>query len=151
MTTTDNTAQSWRDLTDQLTTEQITQLDSAKWPDEAERLEIAREMAARNLLQVALADVAAPAGTTKAGAWYAVGDEQASRTLYADTWPVGNVTAIVIGEQLADGSATWQLEIHEVERTNGDLTAEQARELARVLLDAADKLDQLDGTSPPFM
>ena len=150
MNTIDNTAQTWRDLTDQLTPEQIGQLESARWPDDAERLDIARDFAARNLLQVSLADVAAPAGTTKAGAWCADGTDT-KRTVYAGLWHVGNVITEIFGEQSADGSTVWQIECREADSTDGTITAEQARALALVLTDAAELLDKLDGTSPPFV
>jgi hypothetical protein len=148
--TIDNTAQTWRDLTEQLTPEQIERLETSKWPDAADLLDMARDFAARNLLQSALADVAAPAGTTKAGAWCADGTDT-KRTVYAGRWHLGNVIVEIVGEQSADGAATWQIECREADSTYGDLNAEQARELALVLTDAAELLDRLDGTAPPFV
>jgi hypothetical protein len=44
---TDNTATTWRDLADQLTTKQITQLDSSRHMQPGEPLDIARDMAAQ--------------------------------------------------------------------------------------------------------
>ncbi len=153
MNSTDNTAQTWRDLTDQLTTEQIVMFSEAEHRPPEDLLDAARHYAAQNVLQAVMAQVAAPAGTVDTSQWCdgLDDDETPSRTLYGERWCVGNVTAILIGEQRGDGSATWQIEFHEVDGTNGEVNAEQARELARVILDAADKLDQLDGTSPPFM
>ncbi len=150
MNTIDNTAQTWRDLADQLTPEQIGRLETAKWPDAADLLDVARDFAATNRLQASLADVAAPAGTTKAGAWGADGTDT-KRTVHAGLWHVGNVIVEIVGEQSANGAATWQIECRESDSTYGAITAEQARELAQVLTDAAELLDKLDGTAPPFV
>ncbi len=150
MSTTDNTAQTWRDLTDQLTPKQIERLTDGKHMQPDELLDIARDYAAHNLLQASLADVAAPASITKAGAWGADGTDT-KRTVYAGLWHVGNVIVEIVGEQSADGAATWQIEVREAERTEGTITAAQSRELALALTDAAELLDRLDGTAPPFV
>ena len=146
----EDTATHWRDLADQLTPEQIGRLETARWPDADELLDIARDFAATNLLQVRMADVAAPADTLKTGAWGADGTDT-KRTVYAGLWNTGNVIVEIVGEQSADGAVVWRLECREADRTEGDLMAGQARELARVLTDAADLLDRLDGTAPPFV
>jgi hypothetical protein len=148
--TIDNTAQTWRDLTEQLTAEQIQRLTDGRHMQPDELLDIARDFAATNLLQASLADVAAPAGTTKAGAWCADGTDT-KRTVYAGLWHVGNVIVEIVGEQSADGAAAWQIECREADSTYGTITAEQARELALALTDAAELLDKLDGTAPPFV
>ena len=150
---TDNTATTWRDLADQLTAKQIAQLDNGRGQQPGDLLDIARDMAAQNLLQLSLSDVPAPHGATDVGAWCQDDDKigSSSRTVYGGRWTVGNATVVIAGEQHATGATSWQIEVQHAENTVGDLTAEQTRELSRVLAVAADRLDQLDGTAPPFM
>lgn len=149
MTTTDNNAQTWKDLADQLTPEQIENFAAAAHRTPEDLLEAARHWAGQNMLQHTMADVAAPAGTTKTSPWYHDG-EITNRAISAGCWDIGNVTAEISGEQTADGAATWHIEVRESD-SFGEITAKQARELALVLLDAADKLDVLTGVTPPFM
>ena len=146
----DNTAQTWRDLTDQLTAEQIVRLDGGRHMQPDELLDVARDMAAQNLLQAALADIAAPDGATEVRAW-CTDDDGVHRTVYGGRWTVGNTIVVIVGDQDSTGAVTWQIEVQHDERTVGDLTAEQTRELSRVLTVAADQLDRLTGELPPFM
>lgn len=139
---TDGNAQTWQELADQLTPEQIAMFSESVNRTADELLDEARDYASQNLLQSALADVAPPAGTIEVSPWYHDGDI-ASRTIYAGRWHVGNITAMITGDQTAGGASTWQIEFREDEGTCGDLTAAQARELAQVLLEAADRLDRL--------
>jgi hypothetical protein len=144
-----NTATTWRDLTDQLTTVQQQQLtDGEHHTSPADLLDVARDYAIHNLLQITHAEIPVPAGV-KATAWY--DDDGAHRTLYGGRWTVGNVTVVLVGDQDATGAVGWQIEVQHVENTVGDLNAEQTRELSRLLVTAADQLDQLDGTAPPFV
>jgi hypothetical protein len=70
-------------------------------------------------------------------------------TIPADALP-GSLTEWIpwTGEQFGRGFAAYTIA---VEGEIGDLTAEQAQELAAALARAADILDRADGTAPPFM
>jgi hypothetical protein len=148
MTTTDNTATDWRDLKDQLTAEQIVRLENGRHMQPGELLDIARDMAAQNLLQAAHADVPLPDGVT-ATSWY--DDGGAHRTVYGGRWTVGTVIVAIVGGQDTAGAIAWQIEVQPVDGTVGALCAHQCRELSAVLAVAADRLDQLTGTAPPFV
>lgn len=144
--TTDNVT-NWTGLRDELTPEQIAMFtDAGHRPDE-ELLDAARHYASQNMLQKVLAHIATPDGAVETSSWYGSlgSDEPPTRTLYGQRWCVGNVKVRLIGEQSSDGTTTWQIEFREVEGTNGDVDSGQARELAQVLIDAADRLDQLNG------
>ncbi len=142
------TTQTWRDLRDQLTATQIQQLEAgARVQQPADLLDIAKDMAAQNLLQSALTDVPIPAGSTDVRLWHQ-DDDGAHRTVYGGRWTVGNADVVIVGEQDVTGATEWQIEVQHVENTVGDLTAEQTRELSRVLADAADTLEQLRDGNP---
>ena len=150
MNSTDNTATTWRDLADQLTPEQVKHLTEATFMPPDELLEIARDHAGQNLLQLSLADVPLPAGATGAKIWWQ-DSTGTSRTIHGGQWTAGNAVVAISGDQDATGAATWQIEIYPADDTVRGLTAADARELVQVLAVAADKLDQLDGTAPPFV
>lgn len=145
-----NATTSWRDYADQLTAEQWSRLDAATHMSADDLLDLARDWIATNELQARMSHIAVPAGAVRVSVWSDDG-ERIGRDLYGSEHRVGNVVATLRGEQDGDGATTWQIEIDPAKHTLGDITAAQARELARVLLDAADALDRLDGTSPPFM
>lgn len=149
---TDNTAQTWRDLHDQLTAEQIVRLEaSSRMQQPGDLLDVARDMAAQNLLQLSLSNVPAPDGATDVGAWHHDDDTgSSSRIVYGGRWTVGNAIVEIVGDQDDTGATAWQIEVQHVENTVGDLSAEQTRELSRVLTVAADQLDRLTGELPPF-
>jgi hypothetical protein len=140
----------WRTV-EGLTDEQTARLTAGTHMKPDELLDIARDYAAQNQLQAALADIPAPPGAISAGAWWQWHDEAATRTVYGNRWEVGNAVIVVMGEQSADGAARWQIEVQAVDGTNGDITAAQARELAAALVQAAQELDRLTGDAPPFM
>ena len=148
---TDNTATTWRDLADQLTTVQIQQLtDGERHTSTTELLDVARDFAGHNLLQITHADVPVPAGATGAKIWWQ-DSTGTSRTIHGGQWTAGNAVVAISGDQDATGAATWQIEIYPPDDTVRGLTAADARELVQVLAVAAAKLDQLDGTAPPFV
>jgi hypothetical protein len=147
---TETTTANWRDITG-LTVEQTVQLAAGtNLMTEAELIELARQMAAQNLLQASLTHIPVPAGAVTVSAWYNDG-ETTTREVYGTAWNVGNANARITGEQASSGVARWRVEVDPVERTIGDLTAAQAREMAAVLVQAADELDRLTEESPPFM
>lgn len=142
---------SWRDIADQLTPEQVDQLNGgADLMTAADLLDIARDFAARNLRQMAHADIPAPAGAVQVRNWCPNDDGTAVRDVYGNRWRVGNVIAVIAGEQSSDGAVVWRVELQAADGTLGDVNADQCRELAAVLAVAAAEVDRLDGITPPF-
>jgi hypothetical protein len=162
MNTKDTTAQSWRDLTDQLTPYQINLFT------ERERLfvELDRRPAdttAKWLLADAVADVEnneqdrrlfgdvpAPAGCRFLWHWDPDENGGYERAFEADEWTLGRLAVSVHGSQRPDGSVTAWLNINGV-GSGVDLSTEQARWLADKIALAAEAVDRLNGDSPPFM
>jgi hypothetical protein len=142
-----DTINTWREVTG-LTDEQTAQLAADIHQTEADLIDIAKTMAERNQLQATLAHVAAP--TARAGAWF---DDRGhiTRSVYGTEVVLDTVTARVAGEQDSSGVLTAWVEVIENRGSDGVMTAGQARELAAALVQAADELDRLDGTSPPFV
>lgn len=99
-------------------------------------------MTAHDTLQTTMAHVTAPAGTTGVGEWHADGAECA-RTLHGGNWTVANVSVSVVGEQRGDGTAAWMVDVDYTRGLTGDLSGEQARELAAALVEAATVLERL--------
>ncbi len=137
----------WRDITG-LTTEQTNRLAADIHQTDADLLEIAQTMAARNHLQTTLTHITAPVART--GTWYDDG-QRITRTLYGTETVLETVTARVVGEQDSSGAVTVWVEVVENRGAEGAMDAGQARELAAVLVQAADELDKLTEESPPFM
>jgi hypothetical protein len=140
------TETTWRDITG-LTDEQTAQLAADTTQTEGVLLDIAQTMAERNHLQTTLTHITAP--TARAGTWYDDGANIA-RTIYGTEAVLDTVTARVVGEQDSSGAVTAWVEVVENPGTDGGMNAGQARELAAALVQAADELDRIDGTAPPF-
>ena len=140
------TETTWRDITG-LTDEQTAQLAADTTQTEGVLLDIAQTMAERNHLQTTLTHITAP--TARAGTWYDDGAHIA-RTIYGTEAVLDTVTARVVGEQDSSGAVTAWVEVVENPGTDGGINAGQARELAAALVQAADELDRIDGTAPPF-
>jgi hypothetical protein len=140
------TETTWRDITG-LTDEQTAQLAADTTQTEGVLLDIAQTMAERNHLQTTLTHITAP--TARAGTWYDDGANIA-RTIYGTEAVLDTVTARVVGEQDSSGAVTAWVEVVENPGTDGGINAGQARELAAALVQAADELDRIDGTAPPF-
>ncbi len=146
-----DTITTWRDITG-LTDEQTDRLSKGgAVMTEADLLETARDFVARNQLQAAMADVPAPAWALRTGAWYDDG-ANINRTVYGTENVFQTVTVRMVGEQDSSGASPAWIEV--CENAGGEcyaLDAGQARELAAALVQAADELDRLDGTAPPFV
>ena len=140
------TETTWRDITGR-TDEQTAQLAADTVQTEEDLLDIARTMADRNQLQTTLTHIAAP--TARVSTWYDDGANIA-RTIYGTEAVLDTVTARVVGEQDSSGAVTAWVEVVENPGTYDGMTAGQARKLAAALVQAADELDRLDGTAPPF-
>jgi hypothetical protein len=136
----------WRDLADQLTPEQICEIEYCEReqipPGIASpegHLNHARKLAELNIARAMLADMALPADAVgEVDDWIDVDDGVYQRGWTAWTDPGGQVS--VYGVQSSDGTVERDIII-----TVGDepLSAEDARELAGALIDAAAELDRL--------
>lgn len=146
-TTPDNTAQTWRDLADQLTARQVAELkycEAHRIPPGAATpshlLTAARMMIRSNIAQAVCADVPAPADVVgDLSDWEEFSDGQYYRCYSAWNHPDASFGVHVAALQHQDGR---------IDRSIGcdvgdELTASQARALAGQLLDAAHALDAL--------
>jgi len=156
MTTTHDDAQTWRDLADQHTPEQIYGLEGCERrfntdgvPDDpraqASLLGFARQYAEHNLVDAAYADVPLPAGaSTDSEGWgkdLKFGGYRRSLLWRSDGEP-GEVSVDIDGWQRLDGSFTRHTSLWGTDE-GGALTSAQARRIAAMLLDAADELERL--------
>lgn len=146
MTSPDNTAQSWRDLTDQLKPEQVAAL--AEWDtgdprDAPGLLSVARDYAEMNLADTAYADIKLPEGATDVAGWEKLAGDGYSRGLVWRTFDGPDpVYAAIDGWQQPDGTFTRHITLW-----TGDggveLTADTARETSSMLNEAADELEAM--------
>jgi hypothetical protein len=161
-TTHDDNATTWRDLADQLTSEQVRRFDHLESVvmDSRKRhlaagapyvsaedlargfLKDARSEAQQNLLDK-MFDVAAPEGATSVEHWEDDGSGQWTRRVTASsrTIPVADATVYIDGVQQLDGTVTWSLYVHADD--GRDLTTDQVRQFAAQLVEAADEMDRL--------
>lgn len=147
MTTThDDNAKTWRDLADQLTPEQIAELEYCEREgtppgiaDPGNHLNHARKLAELNIARAMFADIAPP---PDAGGdiddWMDWDDEVYQRMFTSWTHAAGDVS--IVGWQFSDGRVE-----REILDRGGDepMTAAQARVRAAALIAAADQLDRL--------
>jgi hypothetical protein len=140
MTTPDDTAQTWRDLADQLTPAQIAQLERLEHDEPKVLLEMARQWAAEKMTDaVPCDDVAPPAGAVRTFAWQRDGNW--FRDFEGTTRGGGQARVHICGRQQADGSLRRWITVRA--RYLDALDASAARELAAALTDAADELERL--------
>lgn len=148
MTIHDN-ADTWRDLTEQLTPKQIAELEYCEregvppcMTDPRQGLlNIARAEAQRNLIQVLCADIAPP--TYAVGGtfdWEERGPKGFGRMFTVSTRAVGETAVEVCGVQFDDGHVELALMLAEAPE---DISASDARALAAALVEAADEMDRL--------
>jgi hypothetical protein len=149
VTTTDDDATSWRDLTDQLTPEQIAELerDEPFWRQEDDdyctrMLAQARWIIAQNLHDM-LFDVQAPAGASRVFRWETDDTGRTTRlvSLSRRTVQGADSSVEIVGPQDIEGNVGWELYAYVEDQR--PLTSTQARELAAVLIATADEYDQL--------
>jgi len=144
---TDKAIHSWRDLADQLTIEQINQLEryERESPDPTEiaagLLDLAREHARDNLADMFMAHVPTPAGAVKVWPWQKGTHGVQRREFDGTTRRVKGATVYIGGRQHANGTAErWiAVECRELDA----ITAGQARRLAAALNEAADEIEAL--------
>jgi hypothetical protein len=140
MTTPDDTAQTWRDVADQLTAAQIAQLESLERDEPQTLLEMARQLAAKNVTTAAPFDhVAQPAGAVRTFNWQLDGDW--FRDFEGTTRRGGPARVRIFGRQQADGSTRRWIAVDT--RHLDALDPAAARELAAALTDAADEIERL--------
>ena len=141
MTTSGDTAQTWRDLTDQLTVAQIAQLEHLECDDPQTLLVKARHWAAKNTISVPpFNDVAAPAGAVRTFGWQR--DRNWFRDFEGTKRCAGQTPVHIFGRQQADGSIRRWIAVYT--RRLDALSAGAARELAAALNGAADEIERLD-------
>jgi hypothetical protein len=140
MTTSDDTAQTWRDLADQLTAAQITQLERLERDEPQTLLEMARRWAAKNTTAaVRFDDLAPPAGAARMFGWQRDGNW--FRDFEGTMRRAGRTRVHIFGRQQADGSTRRWIAVQT--RRLDALDAAAARGLAAALTDAADEIEQL--------
>ena len=141
MTTPDDTAQTWRELADQLTAEQVAQLERLEHDEPQTLLEMARDWVTENMTNagVSFGDVAPPAGAVRTFGWQL--DRNWFREFEGTTRRVGRAGIHICGRQRADGSS-WRWITVQC-RGLDVLDAAAARELSAALADAADELERL--------
>jgi len=133
----------WRDITG-LTTEQADRLSNGgHLMTEADLLDMARDYRDHNILQASLAHIPEPAGATRITIWFDDLEGTVTREVYGTGWNIGNVNARITGTQNSTGAIVWRTEFDSVYGTVGDLNAVQAREMAAVMLKAADEVERL--------
>lgn len=139
----------WRDLADQLTAEQVANLelverDAIRYRQSADALvRIAQSMIVTNLDQIRLGDIAAPADAIDTGLWEDDGDGGCQRSVIFWKHPGVPEAVQVIGEQHDDGTVTNRLIYGSADLEAID--ASTARAIAAALVLAADELDRIDG------
>jgi hypothetical protein len=140
MTTSNDTAQTWRDLADQLTAAQITQLERLERDEPQTLLELARQWAAKNTTDaMGFDDIASPAGAVRLFGWQRDGNW--FRDFEGTVRDAGQARVHIFGRQQADGTARRWIAVH-TRRLNA-LDAPAARGLAAALTDAAEEVERL--------
>lgn len=146
MTTSDDTARSWRDLADALTAAQITQLERLERDEPQALLKTAQQWAAENTTAAERFDeVAPPASAVRTFGWQR--DGTWFRDFAGTMRPAGQARVQVFGRQRADGSVRRWITVHT--RHLDALDAAAARTLAAALTDAADEIERLSVDDPP--
>ena len=145
---TDNT---WNGI-EGLTAEQVERLNDSQrrkvMPD-AELRGLARSMAADNLLTALCGDVEPPAEAEVVHGWCDMGDEGQTdivRTWTGRRWFLSTGGRVEIcGMQDQTGATTRAIGMEPSGDSDGQMTAEQAREAAAALLAAAAELERIEG------
>jgi hypothetical protein len=158
-TTPDDNATTWRDLSDLLVPSEVESLESlerdlqrvARASDRsiaAVMLKAARDWATNHVVDAAYADVPVPAGaSTDSSGWEQnLQRDGYSRSLVWRSYDDGldGITVDIDGRQECDGSFTRHVSLWGVEE-GGGLTSAVARDVAALLIEAADELDRLSG------
>jgi hypothetical protein len=143
-----STATTWRDLADQLTPDQI--VDVERFDEQIRReslpcdmsLNYARQFARLNVARLVLADMPAPPDATRIGDWEEMGEGEWYRSFMSWSCTTEKVLVEVEGHQYNDGRIERWIIDHSGEEP---MTARDTRERAEALLAAAAELDRLNG------
>ena len=144
----------WRDLSSELTPEQIAELDYCEQnhippglDTDEHRLNGARSMIRHNRAQREFAHIEPPADCRgKIDGWQQFDDTTFCRAYTAWQREVGGIDVMIGGTQYSDdGRVTREIFVGDMD----GMAAWQVRELAAALIAAADRLEQLDGTRWP--
>ena len=148
MTTTHDDATGWRDLADQLTAQQIAEMEYCEregippgMTSPQHQLNAARAMARHNIIQALCADIASPveAAAGEVYDWEERGADKFGRMYAISSRDVGAMQVDVLGVQYNDGHIERHILLSEAD----DLTAEQARQLGTALIETANELGRL--------
>lgn len=140
MTASDDTAQTWRDVADQLTAAQIAQLERLEHDEPQTLLDMARQWAAKNVSAGMPFDaIGPPDGAVRTFDWHF--DSNWFREFEGTSRRRGPTHVQICGRQQADGSTRRWIAVHA--RHLYALDAAGARELATALTEAADEIERL--------
>lgn len=154
MTTPDNTASTWRDLADQLTSDQVACYvrleqefrDHGRPDTDVLLLDYARSDVEFRLADMACADVPVPVGATGVDKWH---EHIAFGLCRAVTWREfhdGDLSVHIDGWQKSDGTVMPQISTYD---DGLELTGDGARRFAALLVQAAAELGKLPVTFTP--
>lgn len=148
-----NTAETWRDLADQLPPhvvqrferhERLTELHGPLAFPQEDPAEVVRRDQALMLReareQIPFVHVPLPDAAQNAGLWEDSVDDGWTRLVDGTRRTVGPLSVCISGVQSPDGSVVWSVA---AETKDDAVTAEQIREYAALLIEAADELDRL--------
>jgi hypothetical protein len=146
----DNTATTWRDLADQLTPDQIAELEYCEREQVPPgafsaqgQLNCARSMAQHNIIQALCADVPVPADATgDVNDWEEWEGGGHARMYTCSLRATDKMSAEIVGIQHDDGRIERFILANDPNR-DGSMTAAQARQFAALLVEAADEMDRL--------
>jgi hypothetical protein len=152
----ENAMPSWRDLSEQLSSDQIKQIEEFEryvrdnQPCLSDRelprllLSVARDKVAANLTAAMFVDVPNPFGATKVKAWEGHNDQRITRT-FTGTERGGAVYVRITGVQAYTGDVLHRGILVDVNNRHGivEIDASAARQIATDLLAAADELESL--------
>jgi hypothetical protein len=166
----DENATTWRDLADQLTTEQVTKIQGierdpvgyfrrigppmSRSEVQATLLRMARSYAGDNLAVYLCAEVPDPAGAVNVSDWSDWDVDAACRYFSGRSWVIDHgdhgeaIHVVVDGSQLSNGDINRAITLSNKSREWGTvnwetITPQQARQFASALIEAARELDRL--------
>ena len=157
-TTPDDCAHSWRDIADQLTPEQVAELDHWEQRPEPHQtddhlrealLRAARDYAGRNIVDIRYSDVPAPPDATDTGAWDKGEGGIYARFIRGTHRQVRHLTVTIGGLQYSNGVIERTIRVQPGETDDGEMTADLAREVAAALTAAADEIDAAAANTQP--
>lgn len=138
-------AVTWRDLADQLTVNQVEQIESLAEREEpsAMLLAVARELASQNLAGSFYADVPEPAGAVSIGPWMDEGKTTIRDFDGTERAITPDMDISICGTQANDGQIVRRYAIINQGWDPEQLDSATLRRLAAALVDTAAELDRL--------